>query len=451
MDSRASSYTQPMTGTKQRYVDTAPQIIPAGKSSRVMGDGAKQCVQPGLDQSTLPPTPPEIKKYRKSTIHEPGKIVVHYGRSDDPIPDKVFGVKSVKLESAADLMVGYPTSELMQWRLDRQEDIYASTKREPLGKSFNRGHAHPDGLGTSRPFGVSNGVLEKNLQSQVKELVFPLDTEVMQGDADKSEAHAMYVKTHGDYAPGEQRRRGYDWQAAGLNPDHAVFGQVDNHPYMNGVAKAMNPLTDDSNKASVAIIQKRVEDFKMSNNDELGHVKTLGHGPTAAPDGHIYGVPSRRCQEWGAGRLIKGDYNEEEQAPDPDLGKSLRQGYRNVAEPVDGNRAFGVPTIRTDLPARSARQKSVADNSNYGNEPAAVSLIFPSGGADRGVVEDDYLKPYTKDSLREFYNGAGIYVGEDEFEAAFEHASELDEAGAGMCSLNTFQHVRMYQMSQRMQ
>lgn len=27
MDSRASSYTQPMTGSKQRYADTAPQII----------------------------------------------------------------------------------------------------------------------------------------------------------------------------------------------------------------------------------------------------------------------------------------------------------------------------------------------------------------------------------------------------------------------------------------
>ena len=25
----------------------------------------------------------------------------------------------------------------------------------------------------------------------------------------------MYVKTHGDFAPGEQRRRGYDWQASG--------------------------------------------------------------------------------------------------------------------------------------------------------------------------------------------------------------------------------------------
>jgi hypothetical protein len=35
----------------------------------------------------------------------------------------------------------------------------------------------------------------------------------------------------------------------------------------------------------------------------------------------------------------------------------------------------------------------VADNSNYGGEPAAISLIFPSGGADRGVVEAGAYTP----------------------------------------------------------
>ena len=34
MDSRAESYTQPMTGFKQRYADTAPQIIPVGGTTR---------------------------------------------------------------------------------------------------------------------------------------------------------------------------------------------------------------------------------------------------------------------------------------------------------------------------------------------------------------------------------------------------------------------------------
>jgi hypothetical protein len=49
-------------------------------------------------------------------VHEPGKIVVHYGRSDDHVPDQVFGVKAVYGDTAAGLMANYPTSELMQWR-----------------------------------------------------------------------------------------------------------------------------------------------------------------------------------------------------------------------------------------------------------------------------------------------------------------------------------------------
>ena len=73
---------------------------------------------------------------------------------------------------------------------------------------------------------------------------------------------------------------------------------------------------------------------------------------------------------------------------DRDLGLSLRPGFRNRA-PED--RVFGAPTIRTDIPGRDV--KSVADNNNYGNEPDAMSLVYPSA-AHRGVVDRDYIKPY---------------------------------------------------------
>mmetsp|Transcript_6907 Transcript_6907/g.10703 ORF Transcript_6907/g.10703 Transcript_6907/m.10703 type:complete len:454 (-) Transcript_6907:128-1489(-) len=453
MDARASSYTQPMTGQRQRYADTAPQIIPAGKSSRVQGDGAKVCVQPEVDQNERPITPDEIKKYRKSTVHEPGKIVVHYGRSDDHVPDQVFGVKAVYGDTAAGLMANYPTSELMQWRLDRQEDIYASTTREPLGKSFSRGHVLPGDLTSGeQPFGVQGEV--EPTSSQVKDLVFPIDTATMQGDPEGGAAHSMYIKTHGDYAPGQQRRRGYDWGGSGIDPAAATFGGVDRAPYYDGVAKALNPLRDVGNKASASIIDKRVEDFKSTANDELGRVKNLGHGEKPHEQ-HIYGVPSRRFEEWSAGRLIKGDYPAAEQAPDPDLGKSLHQGYRNISGAGGGGsdpeRAYGVPCIRTDLPARNANSRSVADNVNYGNEPGAVSLIFPSGGAERGVVEQDYVKPYDKDELAAFYASTGIPMEEGEFDAAFETACELDGGGEDVCTINTFQRVRMYNMSAGME
>ena len=48
-----------------------------------------------------------------------------------------------------------------------------------------------------------------------------------------------------------------------------------------------------------------MEDFKMTNNDELGRVRNLGHDQSTAAPGHVYGVPSRRFEEWGARRLLK--------------------------------------------------------------------------------------------------------------------------------------------------
>jgi hypothetical protein len=327
-------------------------------------------------------------------------------------------------------------------------DVYASTKREPLGKSFSRGHELPTALVTGEtPFGVQGEV--KPTSSQVKDLVFPIDSLTMTGDAHGSSAHEMYIKTHGNYAPGQQRRRGYDWGASGIDPDTATFGGLDKEQYLEGVAKALNPLRDENNKAAAVIVHKSVEDFKSTNNDELGRVKNLGHGEKPSEE-HIYGVPSRRFVEWGAGRLLKGDYGEQEQAPDPDLGKSLRQGYRNQPDAVDPNRAFGVPCIRNDLPQRDANSKSVADNTNYGNEASAVSLIFPSAGAERGVVESDYVKPYDKVELQNFYASTGIPMDQEEFDSAFETACELDGAGA-RCTINTFQRVRMYNQSAAMQ
>jgi hypothetical protein len=41
-------------------------------------------------------------------------------------------------------------------------------------------------------------------------------------------------------------------------------------------------------------------------------------------------------------------------------------------------------------------------------------------------VEEDYLKPYDAEELKEFYASAGVQIGEEEFEAAFETACEAE-------------------------
>lgn len=85
----------------------------------------------------------------------------------------------------------------------------------------------------------------------------------------------------------------------------------------------------------------------------------------------------KAADHWNAGRCIHGEPNEKQIQPDYDLGKSVKPNCRNVVrKEEDQHRSFGVPTIRKDIPFKEF--KSVADYQNYGDEPEAPDLLFPS-------------------------------------------------------------------------
>jgi hypothetical protein len=85
--------------------------------------------------------------------------------------------------------------------------------------------------------------------------------------------------------------------------------------------------------------------------------------------------------------LMRGPQNGDDQ-PDPGLGKSLREGFRNLDA---AGRAFGLPSVRTDLP--EPRRRSVANVQNYGNEPDVLSLLAPCSTAERYVPPRPALSP----------------------------------------------------------
>ncbi len=60
-------------------------------------------------------------------------------------------------------------------------------------------------------------------------------------------------------------------------------------------------------------------------------------------------------------------------------------------------RKYGVPTIRTDLPAPRIRR--VDDRKNYGDESDAYGLVNPSLFSQRGVHEKDFLMPRSKEEV----------------------------------------------------
>lgn len=62
---------------------------------------------------------------------------------------------------------------------------------------------------------------------------------------------------------------------------------------------------------------------------------------------HVFGKPSAREAEPCVGELLRGWYTPEQQQPDPDLGKSLREGWRNTPH-TDKVRLGGCPN--NDIP-----------------------------------------------------------------------------------------------------
>lgn len=111
-------------GRKSGYLhDTAPHIPPAGKVTAVTGEGTARCLQ----HDERPTTPPEQRRYRQSAVHEPGAIVRHPGRALDRLAEGPFGRPTVQSpnESVEKYMKQMQSSDLLQWKQDREEDIYA--------------------------------------------------------------------------------------------------------------------------------------------------------------------------------------------------------------------------------------------------------------------------------------------------------------------------------------
>ncbi len=98
----------------------ATHIRPAGVTTSF-----NESVKDAVTWQEPPPTPPDQKKYRQSTLHEPGKIVRHYGAAGDAEPEGPFGETSKPGESVARNIKQYPDTELGRWKLERAEDVYA--------------------------------------------------------------------------------------------------------------------------------------------------------------------------------------------------------------------------------------------------------------------------------------------------------------------------------------
>jgi hypothetical protein len=96
-----------------------------------------------------------------------------------------------------------------------------------------------------------------------KEVVFPPDAQ-----AEGLEAQQLYRKTHGNFQPGEQKSRQYNW--TNVNPEQHRFGRIEQRPN-NQMQQIIQQEPRDSNQfVPTTIIKKNQEDFKNYRDDPIG-------------------------------------------------------------------------------------------------------------------------------------------------------------------------------------
>jgi len=102
----------------------------------------------------------------------------------------------------------------------------------------------------------------------------------------------------------------------------------------------------------------------------------------------------------------------------------MTPGLRNIVrKKEDENRAFGCPSIRTDIPMR--RFKSFSDHQNYGNEPEVIDILFPATYNELGVSELDFTKLRPKEELKSLFEKIGHSYKRGKFNIIFKHSQAI--------------------------
>ncbi|XP_006859240.1 PREDICTED: EF-hand domain-containing family member B [Chrysochloris asiatica] len=88
---------------------------------------------------------------------------------------------------------------------------------------------------------------------------------------------------------------------------------------------------------------------------------------------------------------------------------------------------YGIPTIRSDLPA--PRLRRISDRTNYGEEGNVYSLLHPTIFSQKGVFERDFFKTRSKEEIAQILCNIGIKLSDEEFENVWTLASRKHHSG----------------------
>mmetsp|Transcript_27216 Transcript_27216/g.40733 ORF Transcript_27216/g.40733 Transcript_27216/m.40733 type:complete len:457 (-) Transcript_27216:70-1440(-) len=405
-------------------------------------EGTKYCLNPHTDvlSQSRPSTPESIRKWRKSNFIDPGKRVIHPAMIED-FPkgheqDIVFGAGKIRNSSdCVEDLWGNDIDECESIKHEAREGKYLSAQKAPLGKSYSRGHNLPQFM-TKNDY--RHGVESAKTQHDAKSLLYPKTNNENDENERLSSVNSNYLKSHGSYQPGEQRKRNYNWP---LDPETTVFGD-----------KGKDATERGSGKGVFDALHMVIDD-RSSSRPRSKHISTPEVVPFRKSKSSTSGGSAAECL--GFARDKKFDDADDTTAQD--LGKSVTPGFRNavtqdvcVMIKIDEyklffliklfslsahdcmpeciivllilQQSFGCPSVRTDIP-KYCRQ-SVADTQNYGDDVNAGYLLRPSQFSLLGLDEDEFHKPRTKEFIRDVFETCGYDTQSCNFDVTFESLSD---------------------------
>lgn len=408
------------------FREFAPAVPAAGRSTIVpLADSAERDLQSEI-YFAAPATPIRERRFRDLS-HGPGEIKVHHGLKDQKLPSDEFryGLRGCRGSTAEDAMKAGQLMGVAEYKNSVAERVYESSKREPLGKPCKRGHEinmPPDGFGHPKGEYIDG-----------KLVLYPVDQ-----PQDCPEHDAMYRKTHNQYKPGERIVRGYVWPEETTAPNFR-FGVNQAGPAQGaGMRLALNTgVEDDGSFKRTKLVQKVCEDYRNVQHPKVLEKKHCKQGATGPPlpHDHRYGIKSG-VSDYTAASCIKGYYSLEEQLPDKDLGMCTKPGRRNVTSET---RAFGTPSVRTDIAPPPDHRRSCADMTAYGHECGCAALINPQRFDPQGVPDSDFLVRRPREELEQIV--ARAVPGDIDFDELFNEAVNLFDDGVELASLDAILYI----------
>ncbi|CAB1438977.1 unnamed protein product [Pleuronectes platessa] len=110
-----------------------------------------------------------------------------------------------------------------------------------------------------------------------------------------------------------------------------------------------------------------------------------------------------------------------QEAPDHFITSASFIGGNRDRPLTPNSRTYGVPSVRSDLPAPHIAR--VTDRINYGDKPSVADLLNPSVAALQGAFKEHFFCPRTKEEIAEIFRNVGVDISEDTFEEAWCLAS----------------------------